>query len=208
MRGQMESAVVVLGSRAHRRWKAISTRKKAITSFWNSSPEPMTRSCLQFESSTCGREARAGKGIPILSHSLKEAITSRLERKEQVMLFLNRRGYAASLQCPKCGYVAGCPNCSIALTYHRPAEMLCCHLCGHTAAAPTACPELTCRNPAIRYAGLGTQRVEDTLRKLFPQARLARMDADALKRKDDMRRILTEFRIGQTRYSFGHADDC
>jgi primosomal protein N' (replication factor Y) (superfamily II helicase) len=142
-------------------------------------------------------EARRGKGIPIFSQILRDAIASRLEKKEQVMLFLNRRGYASSLQCPTCGYVAGCPNCSIALTYHRPAELLCCHICGHQEKAPTVCPQPTCRNPAIRYAGLGTQRVEDTLRKLFPHARVERMDSDALKRKDDMPRILGQFRVGR-----------
>jgi primosomal protein N' (replication factor Y) len=113
------------------------------------------------------------------------------------MLFLNRRGYSASLQCPLCGYVAGCPNCSIALTYHRTVEKLCCHLCGHTEPAPSICPQTSCRNPAIRYAGLGTQRVEDTLAKLFPHAAVRRLDSDALKRKDDLRRILAEFRAGK-----------
>lgn len=142
-------------------------------------------------------EARRGKSIPVFSHILRDAILSRLEKKEQVILFLNRRGYAASLQCPLCGYVAGCPNCSIALTYHRPAEKLCCHICGHSAPVPASCPELACRNPAIRYAGLGTQRVEDTLRKLFPSACVQRMDSDSLKRKDDMRRILSDFRTGK-----------
>lgn len=113
------------------------------------------------------------------------------------MLFLNRRGYASSLQCPKCGYVAGCPNCSIALTYHRRIEKLCCHICGHSDNAPAVCPEPTCRNPAIRHAGLGTERVEETLFKLFPQARVERMDSDALKRKDDLPRILGDFRVGK-----------
>jgi primosomal protein N' (replication factor Y) len=136
-------------------------------------------------------------GPPIFSLKLKEAITQRLERGEQTMLFLNRRGYATSLQCPKCGYVAGCPNCSITLTYHRQAQKLCCHLCGHEVPAPTVCPEAHCRNPGIRYAGLGTEKVEATLAKLFPQARVKRMDSDTLKRKEDYRRVLSDFRVGK-----------
>jgi primosomal protein N' (replication factor Y) len=142
-------------------------------------------------------ESRKGKGVPIFSHLLKEAIALRLDKKEQVMLFLNRRGFASSLQCPKCGYVAGCPNCSISLTYHRRIGKLCCHICGHEAEAPELCPEPTCRNPAIRYAGMGTEKIEYTLAKLFPHARVERMDSDSLRRKDDLRRILNDFRVGK-----------
>jgi primosomal protein N' (replication factor Y) len=111
------------------------------------------------------------------------------------MLFLNRRGYATSMQCPKCGHVANCPNCSVSLTYHRAAQRLLCHICGHNLAAPRECPD--CQDPGIRYAGLGTERVEETLSKLFPQARVSRMDSDTLKRKEDYRRILGDFRTGK-----------
>jgi primosomal protein N' (replication factor Y) len=141
--------------------------------------------------------ARAEKGTPILSPQLKEAILNRLDRREQTLLFLNRRGFATSLQCPLCGYVALCPNCSLSLTYHRQAGKLRCHLCGHEAPAPAVCPEPKCRNPAIRYAGLGTEKVEATLAKLFPHARIRRMDSDTLKRKEDYRRILGDFRTGK-----------
>jgi primosomal protein N' (replication factor Y) len=140
---------------------------------------------------------RDGKGIPIFAPQLKEAIAQRLERKEQVILFLNRRGYSSSLQCPLCGFVAGCPNCSISLTYHRLEQKLCCHICGHAEPVPAVCPNEKCRNPGIRYAGLGTQKVEETLNKLFPHANVKRMDSDALKRKDDFRRILRDFRVGK-----------
>src|SRR5438128_3409011 len=140
---------------------------------------------------------RKGKVIPIFSPQLHEAIARRLERREQTILFLNRRGYSTALQCPLCGYVAGCPNCSVSLTYHRQEQKLCCHICGHTEPVPKVCPNQKCRNPEIRYSGLGTQKVEETLRKLFPQARCVRMDSDALKRKDDYRRILGDFRTGK-----------
>jgi primosomal protein N' (replication factor Y) len=140
---------------------------------------------------------RGGKSVPIFSPQLKEAIAQRLERKEQTILFLNRRGYSTSLQCPQCGFVAECPNCSVSLTYHRHEQKLCCHICGHTGQVPAACPNEKCRNPAIRYAGLGTQKVEETLTKLFPHARIKRMDSDALKRKEDYRRILGDFRVGK-----------
>lgn len=142
-------------------------------------------------------EARKEKGVPIFSRPLRDQISRRLEKREQVILFLNRRGYASSLQCPKCGYVAGCPNCSISLTYHRKNQRLICHICSHNSPAPLVCPEPSCKNPAIRYSGVGTERVEETLTKLFPQARIARMDSDALKRKDDFRRILGDFRTGK-----------
>src|SRR5256886_11794755 len=89
------------------------------------------------------------------------------------------------------------PNCSVALTYHRSRQRLLCHICAYEAQAPTLCPNGKCRNPAIRYAGLGTEKVEDTLTKLFPRARVRRMDSDALKRKDDHRRILGDFRTGK-----------
>jgi len=139
---------------------------------------------------------RDGKGPPIFSPQLKEAITQRLERKEQMILFLNRRGYSTSLQCKQCGYVAECPNCSLSLTYHRHAQQLRCHVCNHEAAVPKICPEPKCGNPGIRYSGLGTERVEETLVKLFPRARIKRMDSDTLKRKEDYRRILGDFRVG------------
>jgi primosomal protein N' (replication factor Y) len=142
-------------------------------------------------------EARKQKGPPVFSHLLHEAILQRLERREQTMLFLNRRGYSTSLQCPLCGYVAGCPNCSVSLTYHRQRQRLCCHVCGHEEAVPSECPDPKCRNPGIRYAGLGTERLEEALARQFPKARVARMDSDTLQRKSDYRRVLTDFRSGR-----------
>jgi primosomal protein N' (replication factor Y) len=141
--------------------------------------------------------ARLDKGPPIFSHQLREAILKRLERKEQTMLFLNRRGFSAALQCPLCGFVAQCPNCSVSLTYHRQDQLLRCHICDHQEKAPTVCPEPKCKNPAIRYAGMGTERVESVLAKLFPQARIRRMDSDTLKRKEDYRTILGDFKNGK-----------
>jgi primosomal protein N' (replication factor Y) len=85
----------------------------------------------------------------------------------------------------------------VSLTYHRRRQQLCCHICGHESPAPRVCPEAKCRNPAIRYAGLGTERVEEVLGKLFPKARVRRMDSDTLKRKEDYRRVLTDFRTGK-----------
>jgi len=113
------------------------------------------------------------------------------------MLFLNRRGWSSSLQCPDCGFVAECPNCSVSLTYHRAAQQLMCHICGHVEAAPNKCPQEGCGNAAIRFAGLGTEKVEAALAKGFPMAKVKRMDSDTLKRKEDYRRILGDFRTGK-----------
>ncbi|PAW91595.1 MAG: primosomal protein N' [Pedosphaera sp. Tous-C6FEB] len=197
VRGQMEQAVVVLGSAT-----------PSLESFYNVQRGKYALLELKLRADEkkmpvvrvvdMRQEARKEKGVPIFSVQLKEAITQRLERREQTMLFLNRRGYSSSLQCPQCGYVAECPNCSVALTYHRRAQKICCHICGHEAQAPTACPEPKCRSAAIRYAGLGTERVEETLTKLFPHARVQRMDSDLMKRKEDYRRVLGDFKAGKT----------
>lgn len=138
-------------------------------------------------------EAAKHKGAPaIFSDKLRTALEQRLERGEQSILFLNRRGFARSLQCPKCGHVCSCPHCSVALTYHRADERLVCHVCGHQAVVPRRCPE--CKDPAIILQGFGTQKVEDVLTKILPQAKIARIDADAMRRKHALRDTLNAFR--------------
>ena len=196
MRGQMENAVVVLGSAT-----------PALESFYNCQkgkftllelPERVDNQKMPHVRVVDMRQAaRDGKGTPIFTPQLKEAITQRLEKGEQTILFLNRRGYSTSLQCPKCGHVCECPNCSISLTYHRPEQKLSCHICGHNERVPNVCPNEKCKNPAIRFAGTGTQKVEDILGKLFPRARIKRMDADVMKRKEDYRRVLDSFKHGE-----------
>ena len=130
-----------------------------------------------------------------LSETLITAIGARLEKKEQTILFLNRRGFSTSLICPTCGHVCECPNCSVSLTFHRTAARIVCHICGYTAVAPSKCPE--CKDPAIRYSGTGTEKVEDAVGKLFPHAVVKRMDADAMTRRDSYRETLGAFRTGK-----------
>jgi primosomal protein N' (replication factor Y) len=196
MRGRMEGAVVLLGSATPSLESYQNCRKGKYNLL--ELPERVDDRQMPHVRVVDMRQAvHKGKGPPIFSPQLAEAITQRLERGEQTILFLNRRGYSSSLQCPRCGYVAECPNCSLSLTYHRPEQKLRCHICGHTAAVPAVCPNRACRNPAIRYAGLGTQRVEEALAKLFPQARIRRMDSDVMKRKEDYRRALSDFRAGK-----------
>src|SRR5687768_7801750 len=197
VRANMENAVVVLGS-ATPSMESFYNVKRGKYSLLELPARIDDKRMPVVRVVDMRKENRKYKGIQIFSQQLKEAITQRLERREQTILFLNRRGYSTMLQCPQCGYVAGCPNCSVSLTYHRQTQRLLCHICSHAAEVPLKCPEPKCRNPAIRYSGLGTERVEETLTRLFPQARVQRMDSDTLKRKDDYRRILGDFRVGKT----------
>ena len=135
------------------------------------------------------------RGTTTLSRLLVDKLHDRLERREQVILFINRRGYSSSLLCTGCGHVATCPHCSIAMTYHRTDETLRCHLCGYQRPAPYACPE--CGSPKIRWRGLGTQRVEEALRRVLPRARVERMDSDTMTKKNRFRQVLTDFRLGR-----------
>ncbi len=147
------------------------------------------------------REEAERAGRPnVFSGDLVDAIHSRLSRAEQTMLFLNRRGFATSLVCPQCGYVARCNECSVAMTYHREPgapEILLCHVCGERRIVPARCPNDKCRTPAFKFAGVGTQRIESIISRLFPDACVRRMDSDTTGRKDAHREILGEFRAGR-----------
>jgi len=141
------------------------------------------------------QERRKEKAMSILSGKLLQAIADRLEKREQTILFLNRRGFSTSLLCSNCGEARDCPNCSIALTFHRHAARLSCHLCGHTAAVPKKCP--ACGQDALIYAGFGTEKVESTVAQIFSKAIVRRMDADSMTRKDAYRETLRNFRVGK-----------
>src|SRR6059058_1002023 len=140
-------------------------------------------------------ERRKEKAAAILSEKLRAAIAARLEKREQTILFLNRRGFSTSLLCSNCGEARDCPNCSVALTFHRGAARLTCHLCGHTAAVPKKCP--ACSQDALIYAGFGTEKVEANVAHIFPNAVVRRMDADSMSRKDAYRETLHAFRVGK-----------
>ena len=144
------------------------------------------------------QERRKEKKSAILSEKLSQAIADRLEKREQTILFLNRRGFSTSLLCSNCGEARDCPNCSVALTFHRQpsiAGRLSCHLCGHTAAVPKKCP--ACGQDALIYHGFGTEKVESTVAQIFPKAAVRRMDADSMTRKEAYRETLRNFRTGK-----------
>ncbi|MDR2513398.1 MAG: primosomal protein N' [Puniceicoccales bacterium] len=141
------------------------------------------------------REVLNTGGGAVLSRQLVEALRARLDRREQSILFLNRRGFSRSMICTKCGFVAGCPHCSLALTYHLAGHRLHCHACGHKEPVPASCP--ACHSPGIKGRGPGTQKLEDILRELFPVARIMRLDADTMGRKNLFREVLADFRRGR-----------
>jgi len=140
-------------------------------------------------------ETMRSRGLTTLSRKLVDGMQARFERREQTILFINRRGYSSSMLCTDCGHIEECSHCSIALTYHRTDETLRCHLCGVQRAAPVVCPK--CRSPKIRWRGLGTQRVEEAVRRILPRARIERMDTDTMGKKNRFREILSQFRAGK-----------
>jgi primosomal protein N' (replication factor Y) len=130
----------------------------------------------------------------IFSQALTEAVNLRLDRGEQILLFLNRRGYATIVVCRECGLVLKCPRCDISLTYHLD-NRLRCHYCNHTIPAPGRCPG--CSSRYISHFGTGTQKVEEEAKRLFERAGIVRMDSDTTTRKGSHERILKSFREGK-----------
>ncbi|NBD26435.1 primosomal protein N' [Paenibacillus glycinis] len=137
------------------------------------------------------RDELKGGNRSMFSRQLHEALLLRLERGEQSVLLLNRRGYSTFVMCRSCGYTAQCPHCDISLTYHQKSKALRCHYCGHAEQAPEVCP--SCESEHIRFFGTGTQRVEEELAKLFPGIRVIRMDVDTTTEKGSHEKWLTQF---------------
>ena len=146
-----------------------------------------------------GKSGHSSHGA--ISRQLHTAIVAALDGGGQVILLLNRRGFATHIQCPACGHVMRCPECDIALTHHRTEEIALCHYCDYEVPAPTACPQ--CDFTGIRYGGLGTQRLESEVRRRFPGANCLRMDTDTMQGRDAHGRALAAFRSGEVKILLG-----
>ncbi len=194
VRAKIEKCVVLLG-----------TATPSLESYHNATTGKYVLSTLTQRVDQCQmplmrivdlrQERRKAKSMTILSEKLRAAMEDRLGKREQTILFLNRRGFSTSLVCSECGEARQCPNCSVALTFHRQIARLSCHLCGHTAAVPKKCP--TCGKDALIYSGFGTEKVESAVAQVFPQAVVRRMDADSMTRKEAYRDTLRSFRSGK-----------
>jgi len=144
------------------------------------------------------REEYAERGPEaVISRALAEALSARLDRKEQALVLLNRRGFATAIFCRQCAATMDCPNCSVSLVVHGegPSRRARCHYCNYTMRVPAACPK--CAGPYLEQAGFGTERVEAEVKRVVPSARVARLDRDAIRRKGALTAILAKFRAGE-----------
>ncbi len=146
-------------------------------------------------------DMREESSSSIISIKLAEAIRHTLKRGGKVILFLNRRGFSPVLHCPDCGFVPKCPNCSVSLVYHRREKKLVCHLCGHVENAPSLCPR--CGSQEIKPLGFGTERVEEEVKKLFPDEGFLRMDLDTTRRRGAADRFYRKFLKGKEKIMIG-----
>ncbi len=144
-------------------------------------------------------QQRGSRGA--ISRQLQQAVDQALRDGGQVILLLNRRGYSTSIQCPSCGHVVRCRDCDIALTHHRAEHRAVCHYCDYSIATPEVCPE--CRYAGIRFAGQGTQRLEQEIAERFPGYPALRMDSDTMQRPGSHEKALAAFRAGDVRILFG-----
>lgn len=196
VRGSIENCVVVLGS-ATPSLESFENAASGKYELLNLTQRTDGRTLPLIRVVDMRMERRKGTGTSvantgILSERLRAAITSRLEKKEQTILFLNRRGFNTSLTCLGCGETVQCQDCSIPMTLHKHENRLVCHVCGARRLPPSKCP--TCNEPGLKFAGYGTERVETVVREVFPQARIARVDTDTIQRKNQLRDLLREFR--------------
>ena len=143
-------------------------------------------------------EMNKNEGRPrIFSEDLMEAVYVRLNRAEQTILFLNRRGFATQMICLQCGHVEMCPCCSLALTFHRRRNHLRCHLCGFQKSPPAVCPAPQCGDQDFRMAGLGTEKIEAAIQKCFKHARIRRVDSDTMRSREAVTKVFSDFRSGR-----------
>ncbi len=188
LRGALEGARVVLGSATPslESWMNVHRGKYTLASMTRRAGAGTLPHVLLVD---MDQAANRGK---IFSQELLEAIKVRLERSEQTILFLNRRGYSRSVTCASCQHVLTCPDCSVPYTYHQADNCCRCHICGGWIPVPRVCPE--CKSPELTYRGIGTQRAEAALKACFKGARVLRMDADSTSRRHSHDDILGAFR--------------
>ena len=188
-RAQLSSAKLVLGSAT----PSIESYKKAIDGEYNliELPDRINKKPLpEVEIADMRLEVRRGNNTPF-SSVLKSELEECLKKGNQAIIFLNQRGYSKTVICTECGHVQKCEACDISLTYHKEDETLLCHYCGAKYKMINACTE--CGSPFIRHGGFGTERVVDELKKLYPTARILRMDRDTTQSKEGHFKILSEF---------------
>ena len=135
------------------------------------------------------------KRFTIISRRLEYRVKQTLDAGDQAILFLNRRGFATYLTCRRCGWIGKCPHCDISLTFHRSRDLVQCHYCDYTAAPPEHCPE--CDHAGVKFYGVGTERIVEEVRGIFPRAKVARMDSDTMRTRHAYTRTLRDFRAGE-----------
>jgi primosomal protein N' (replication factor Y) (superfamily II helicase) len=193
-RAQIEKAVVVLGSAtpsAESYDNALKGKytKLALTTRAGSSGLPKV--------SIVDRRAAAKAGDdPVLTNPLRAALEKRLERKEQSLLLLNRRGFATSLLCRECGTQLACKNCSVLLAIHYGGARAVCHYCGFECATPDTCG--ACKGSYMKLSGYGTEQLAEMVARAYPEARVARLDRDAVRRRGELAKVLRAFELGET----------
>jgi primosomal protein N' (replication factor Y) len=193
MRGKLTQCVVVLGSATPSMESFRNADAKKYT-YVPMSTRVEDRPLPEVEIVNMRDEYnRQGKQV-IFSRRLLQAIGERLERREQVMILLNRRGFAAFLLCRHCGFTFQCTACSVAMTYHKKIDKLLCHYCGRAKKPPAHCSQ--CESEYIYYIGEGTERIEVELQAVFPDAKLGRIDRDTMRHVRDFERVLGGFRKG------------
>jgi len=200
-RAELVNCPLILGSATPslESWIEVNPGEKLPTTHYLSLPERIkSRPLPPVEVVDMRQELREGNRS-IFSRSLQDGLQQLLEQGKQGILFIHRRGHSTFVSCRSCGFVLECPNCDVSLAYHhteeRAPELLRCHYCNFVRSHPSGCPE--CSSPYLKFFGSGTQRVEEELRKLFPQLRAIRFDSDTTRNKGSHRTLLTQFANGE-----------
>jgi len=208
VRARSEKAVVILGS-ATPSLESLSNTESGKYRYLSLDKRVQNRLLPVVQIIDMQKEKDESKNFTILSGKLKTAIRHRLDRKEQVFLFLNRRGTANYVFCKECGFVFDCHHCSVTLTFHGKENRIRCHYCNYTARVPTTCAD--CQGEVIKFSGFGTQRLEDEMHRLYPEAKILRLDRDTARDRsafESMHRVMTageiDILIGTQMITKGH----
>jgi len=194
-RGRREGAAVVLGSAT----PSLESLHKARSGEYRLARLPRRvegRPLPEIEVVDMAAEEKELKRRPIVSRRLEALLRQSLERGEQAILFLNRRGFLTHVSCPRCGWLLACRRCDVALTYHRERDRALCHYCAEPVPLPPACPD--CGFGGLKQYGTGTEKIESEMKRMFPEARVGRMDSDSMKTRGDYKASIGAFWGGRT----------